>query len=175
MIDLLPTNIDLAAAEISLPLMSNSDKRLTIELEKYSNYDYCLIDCPPSLGHLTKNALAAANLILIPVSTDLMALRTVKLIMNSVEDVKYSKLNLNLKVWHILPTRHKIPGNEAKQVFEELIGTYKNLVYLEPVLERESYKKAVRGQVDIASIDSKLGEYWLDLAKDLVRESEVMA
>ena len=52
-----------------------------------------LIDCPPSLGHLTKNALATANLILIPVSTDLMALRTIKLIMNSIEDVKYSKLN----------------------------------------------------------------------------------
>ena len=41
-IDLLPANIDLAAAEVSLPIMSNSDKRLEIELEKYSNYDYCL-------------------------------------------------------------------------------------------------------------------------------------
>lgn len=175
MIGILPANIDLAAAEIKLPTMSNSDKRLWVELKKYQGFDFCLIDCPPSLGHLTKNALAAADLILIPVSTDLMALRTVKLIMNSIEDVRYSELNPDLKVWHILPTRHKVPSNEAKQVFEDLVGTYKDLVYLEPVMERENYKKAVRGKGDIGTVDSKLGAYWTQLAENLVKESEVLS
>lgn len=170
---LLPANIDLAAAEVKLPLLSNSDKRLWIELKKYTGYDYCLIDCPPSLGHLTKNALGAANLILIPVSTDLMALRTVRLIMDSIQDVQYSELNRDLKVWHILPTRHKLQGNEAKQVFQDLLETYKGMVYLEPVMERENYKKAVRGQVDIGAVDSELGRYWLTLAQDLIKVSEV--
>src|SRR5436309_1635509 len=76
-ISLLPANIDLAAAEVLLPTKTNHEKRLARFLKPYT-YDYCLIDCPPSLGVLTRNALTAAHAVIIPVTTDKMAERTVK-------------------------------------------------------------------------------------------------
>jgi len=173
-IDIIPANIDLAAAEILLPTMSNSDKRLSLVLKNYK-YDYCLIDCPPSLGHLTKNALTASDFIIIPVSTDLMAQRALKLIMNTINDVIESELNPRLMVWKLLPTRHSIKEKESKQVLDEFIGTYKHKVYPEPVMERSNYKKAVRGQVDIAAIDSNLGDYWDRFVALLIKECEALS
>jgi chromosome partitioning protein len=79
-ITLLPANIDLAAAEVQLPAKRNQERTLARMLKHY-DADYCLLDCPPSLGVLTTNALTAAHLVLIPVTPELMAERTVKLIL----------------------------------------------------------------------------------------------
>jgi chromosome partitioning protein len=95
-VDLLPAHDGLAAAEIELPNKANAQKRLAKVLCMYNNYDFCLLDCPPSLGILTFNALAAADEVIIPVKTELSAERTIKLITRTIEDVVKSDLNAGL-------------------------------------------------------------------------------
>jgi chromosome partitioning protein len=172
-ISLLPANIDLAAAEVLLPAKTNHEKRLAKFLKTYS-YDFCLIDCPPSLGVLTRNALTAAKRVIIPVSTEKMAERTVKLIMDTIDDVVDSELNETLKVWRILPTRFDIRERESSETLAELKAKHGSLVYSEPVHERTKYKKAVRQQLDINDLDTELGQYWDRLAATLIAESEVI-
>jgi len=170
-IALLPANIDLAAAEVLLPGKTNHEKRLARFLKTYS-YDFCLLDCPPSLGVLTRNALTAAQQVLIPVSTDLMAERTVPLIKDTIADVVESELNEGLTVWRILPTMFDVREGEAHHTLEELRAKYGSLVYPEPVHKRAKYKKAVRQRVDINDLDGELGAYWDRVAARLSAESE---
>jgi chromosome partitioning protein len=170
-ISLLPANIDLAAAEIQLPTKRNQERTLARMLKRYS-YDYILIDCPPSLGVLTTNALTAANLVIVPVTTELMAERTIKLILNTIQDVKDSELNTTLKVWRILPSLHDIRLAHHKEILEALRTKYGQLVYPEPVRHTTKYKDAVTSQVDISELDRRQGEYWDRLAASLIAESE---
>lgn len=172
-ISLIPSNIDLAAAEVLLPTKTNHEKRLSRFLKAY-DYDYCLIDCPPSLGVLTRNALTAAHAAIIPVTTDKMAERTIKLILSTIEDVKESELNPTLKVWRILPTLHNARETEDNQTLKELKAKHYDLVYQEPVARRTIYKKAVRQRMDIGDIDQEQGQYWNTLADTLIAESEVL-
>ena len=171
-ISLLPTNIDLAAAEVLLPAKTNHERRLSRYLKNYS-YDFCLLDCPPNLGVLNRNALTAAKFVIIPVSTDKMAERTVPLIIDTIKDVVESDLNDQLKTWRILPTKFDKRTVDSLETLEELKARYGNLVYDEPVPEREKYKKAVREQLDINDLDKELGAYWDRLAQQLVIESEM--
>jgi chromosome partitioning protein len=170
-ISLLPSNIDLAAAEVQLPTKRNQERTLARMLKRYA-YDYCLIDCPPSLGVLTTNALTAASLVIVPVTTELMAERTIKLILNTVEDVKGSELNPALKVWRILPSLHDSRLAHHKEILEALRTKYAGLVYPEPVKHTTKYKDAVTSQVDISELDRLQGEYWDRLAIQLMAESE---
>ena len=172
-IHLLPSNIDLAAAEVQLPTKRNQERTLARMLKRYA-YDYCLIDCPPSLGVLTTNALTAANLVIVPVTTELMAERTIKLILNTVEDVKESELNPLLKVWRILPSLHDARLAHHKEILKALRAKYESLVYVEPVKHTTKYKDAVTSQVDISELDRLQGDYWDRLAARLIAESETI-
>lgn len=171
-IRLLPTNIDLAASEVLLPSIPNFERRLARSLRAYaSESDYCLIDCPPSLGVLTRNALTAADAVLIPVSTEEMARRTIPLMMNQIEEVRDSELNIGLYPWRILATLYSSREKEDNDVLTQIRGDYGNLVYPEPVPRRTSYKKAVRQHVDVSDIDADLGDLWDAIAKELVEVS----
>src|SRR5215469_12452041 len=91
--DLIPATIDLAAADLKLSDTLSRERILTKFLKPLASvYDYCLIDCSPSLGVLTINALTAAEHVCIPVETELLAERTVKLILDTIEEVKESDL-----------------------------------------------------------------------------------
>ena len=171
-INLLPTNIDLAAAEIHLLTMPNFERRLKIALRQYEqDYDICILDCPPSLGVITRNALTATTeSILVPVSTDLVAERTLPLITNQVEEVRESELNPDVSIWRILCTLHNAREKEDQDVLASIQLTYGDLVYPEPIPRRASYKKAARQQVDVADIDSELGLIWDHLAGDLIQK-----
>jgi chromosome partitioning protein len=171
MISLLPTNKDLAAAEVLLPAKTNHEKRLSKALRKYSQ-DYCLIDCPPSLGVLNRNALTAANKVLIPVSTEKMAEETIPLFKGTIDDIIESELNERLKIWRILPTMYVTNEVESKLTLAELHDQYNSLVYTEPVNKRTIYKRAKREHLDINDLDTELGAYWNRLAWQLIRESE---
>jgi chromosome partitioning protein len=171
MISLLPTNKDLAAAEVLLPAKTNHEKRLSKALRKYSQ-QYCLIDCPPSLGVLSRNALTAAHKVLIPVSTEKMAEETIPLFRGTIDDVINSELNEHLKIWRILPTMYVANEVESKLTLTELHAQYNSLVYSEPVNKRTVYKRAKREHLDINDLDTELGAYWDRLARQLIRESE---
>ncbi len=171
-IQLLPANIDLAAAEIQLPSKRNQERILTRMLRNYQA-DYCLIDCPPSLGVLTANSLTAAESVLVPVACELMAERTVKLILSTIEEVKESELNPGLKVWRILPTLYDRRLAHHREILAALKVKYPELLYQEPVRATTKYKDSVTNRSDVSDLEPKLGDYWDTLAQTLIRETEV--
>ena len=171
-ISLIPATIDLAAAEIELPAKHKytHHQRLTRVLRSYAA-DYCLIDCPPSLGELTVNALASAQYALIPVSTELMAERTVKLILQTIEEIREDELNAVLQVWRILPTLYDIRLAHHQEILEALRVKYGNLLYPDPVRATTKYKDAVTIHADVSELDPRLGDYWNALADRLITET----
>jgi chromosome partitioning protein len=170
---LLPANIDLAAAEIQLPAKRNQERTLARVLKNYSSqFDYCLIDCPPSLGVLTTNALTAAQKVIIPVATELMAERTIKLILDTINEVKVSELNPTLAVWRILPTIHDGRLSHHREVLEAMRVKHGPLLYEEPVKSTTKYKDSVTAQGDVGELDRVQGAYWDKLAGLLIVESE---
>ncbi len=171
-IQLLPANIDLAAAEIQLPSKRNQERILTRLLRNYQA-DYCLIDCPPSLGVLTANSLTAAQLVLVPVACELMAERTVKLILSTIEEIRESELNPSLKVWRLLPTLYDRRLAHHREILAALKVKYPELLYQEPVRATTKYKDSVTNRSDVSDLAPKLGHYWDRLAQTLIEEIEV--
>jgi chromosome partitioning protein len=170
---LIPATIDLAAAEIQLPAKRNQERTLSRFLRQFAGkYDYCLLDCPPSLGVLTANALTAAHLVLVPVSTELMAERTVKLILNTVEDIKEVELNPNLKVWRLLATLYDKRLAHHREILQALRAKYDSVLYPEPVAATTKYKDAVTSGTDVSDLDQKLGDFWDRLAATLISETQ---
>lgn len=122
--DLVPANIDLAAAEIELVSEPGREQILKGKMESIAGkYDYILIDCPPSLSLLTLNALTAAHNLIIPVQTQYFALRGMDLLFSTVEKVR-ARLNPKLKIAGILPTMYDSRTTHGKEVLEELRETY---------------------------------------------------
>jgi chromosome partitioning protein len=103
-LDLLPSDIDLAGAEVDLLSAIGGQTRLRAALSKATPYDYVLIDTPPSLGLLTINALAAADAVLIPVSVSLFALKGLAQLSETITKVKDGLNQPSLRILGILPT-----------------------------------------------------------------------
>ncbi len=128
-LDLVPSNIDLAAAEVELV---NETVREYVLKEKLApcqnNYDYVLIDCQPSLGLLTLNALSASTSVVIPVQTQYFALRGMDLLFKTIEKVK-QRINPTLNIVGILPTMFDSRTTHSREVLEELKETYSQLLF----------------------------------------------
>ena len=113
---ILPANIDLAGAEVDLVYKKNRDKVLRAALEPVkSAYDYLLIDCPPSLGLLTINALAASDSAIIPIQSEYYALEGLSQLMNTIKLVQ-QHLNRSLKVEGVVLTMYDGRSLIAKQI-----------------------------------------------------------
>ena len=119
-LDLLPSNIDLAGAEVELVYKKNRERVLKNALEEIrSRYDYILIDCPPSLGLLTINALACADSVIIPTQSEYYALEGLSQLMNSISLVK-QHLNAGLEVDGVVLTMYDSRSLISKQIAEEI-------------------------------------------------------
>jgi chromosome partitioning protein len=171
--DLLPATIDLAAADIRLSSRMNQQRILAKFLKPFAaRYDYCLVDCSPSLGVLTVNALTAAQYALIPVETELLAERTVKLILGTLDEVKESELNPDLKVWRLLATLYDSRLAHHREILEALRRKYGDLLYQEPMRATTKYKDAAIDRVDVSELDMMQGDYWDRLAITLLAETQ---
>jgi chromosome partitioning protein len=123
-LDLAPSSLRLAGAEVELVSLLSRENRLRRSLERIKkNYDLILIDCPPSLGLLTVNALAAADKVLIPIQCEYYALEGLVLLLHTVEKIKVH-LNPRLRIGGILLTMHDARTNISKQVMEEVRRQY---------------------------------------------------
>ncbi len=117
---LAPSNIDLAGAEIELKQMFASERVLERTLNELAdNYDFILIDCPPSLGMLTINALTAAREILIPMSMEYLALRGLDMLITTISKVKLA-LNPDLTYLGLLATKYARRTTNSKEIFAAL-------------------------------------------------------
>ena len=170
-VDLLPSNIDLSRAEIELMNMLDRERVLKFILDPLKeSYDYILIDCPPSLGILTINALTAANEAIIPMETDYLALRGAGILINrTIKKVK-KKLNPRLKIAGILPTMHNTRTLHAREVLEMLRGHFQDLVFNTVIKETVKFKES---SVDSASIleyakNSEAAEAYRQLAEEVM-------
>ncbi len=126
---LLPAHISLAGAEVELVNMMAREQVLKRALGTIDGmYDYVFIDCPPSLGLLTLNALTAANTLLVPIQCEFYALEGLSLLMNTVKLVRKS-LNPDLDVEGVVLTMFDSRTNLSMQVVEEVKKFFKNKVY----------------------------------------------
>ena len=126
---LLPANIDLAGAEVELVYKKMREKVLKTALDKVKGaYDYLLIDCPPSLGLLTINALAAADSVIIPIQSEYYALEGLSQLMNSIALVR-QHLNKPLKVEGVVLTMYDGRSLISKQIAAEIKKFFTKKLY----------------------------------------------
>lgn len=128
-LDLIPSDIRLTGAELELVELEQREYRLKLLLKTIENqYDYLFIDCPPSLGLLTLNALTAAQRVLIPIQCEYYALEGVTSLMNTVTRVKHA-FNPRLDIEGILLTMLDGRTNLGLQVVDQVKKHFKNRVY----------------------------------------------
>ena len=128
-LDLAPSSLDLTGAEVELVSVINREYRLKKAITPIQNrYNFILIDCPPSLGLLTLNALTAADSVMIPVQCEYYALEGLSQLMNTVKLVK-DNLNPNLEIEGVLLTMADYRTNLTKEVIDEVKKFFGDLVY----------------------------------------------
>ena len=125
----LPANSELTAAEVGLMNRPRRERRLEIALESVrDNYDYVIIDCPPSLNMLTLNALVAADGVLVPLQTEYYALEGLSSLMETIEQIRTSA-NPRLCIEGLLRTMHDARNNLGAEVSAQLLGHFGDKVY----------------------------------------------
>ncbi len=125
----LPSNIDLAGAEVSLVYKKNRDRVLKAALEKVKGeFDFILIDCPPSLGLLTINALSAADSAIIPIQSEYYALEGLSQLMNTISLVR-QHLNRSLKVEGVVLTMYDGRSLISRQIAAEIKKYFSKKLY----------------------------------------------
>lgn len=126
---LLPTRIDLVGAEIELVDMPNREMFIKNALEPIKDeYDFIIIDCSPSLGLITVNALTASDSVIIPVQSEYFALEGLGKLLNTIRIVQ-TRLNTNLSIEGILITMYDARLRLAKQVVEDVRTHFKSMVF----------------------------------------------
>jgi len=124
-IDFIPSNIKLSSMEISLVNAMSREYILKMLIDSIKDsYDYILIDCMPSLGMLTINAMVAADSVLIPVQSQYLSAKGLELLLESISKIKKRKLNPQLKIDGILITMYDQNTKFAKNIVEEITVTY---------------------------------------------------
>lgn len=128
-LDVLGSRIDLVGAELELIDKHNREKVVKSMLKDIANnYDYILIDCSPSLGLITVNALSAAHSVIIPVQAEYFALEGISKLLNTIRIIK-SKLNNQLHIEGFLLTMYDARLRLANQIYEELKSHFGDMVF----------------------------------------------
>ncbi len=128
-LEVCPSNINLAGAEVELVSMMSREHRLKEKIDNQKDkYDYIIIDCPPSLGLITLNAFTASDSVLIPVQCEYYALEGLGQLINTINLVK-KHLNKDLKIEGALLTMFDIRTNLSNQVVKEVNKYFENKVY----------------------------------------------
>ena len=135
--DLLPSNLDLSLAELDLQNAIRREYALSRVLEPLrADYDYILIDCPPSLGILVVNALAAADGVIVPMQVEFLAAKGVGRLLRLVERVRRTGLNPNLQIEGLLLTMAHQRTTHARDVIDGIQAAYGTLRIFETLIPR---------------------------------------
>ncbi len=169
-LDLLPARIQLAGAEIELVSLMNREGRLRSALERVKHaYDYVLIDCPPSLGLLTVNALTAATSVLVPIQCEFYALEGVSMLMNTIRLVQRN-LNPALKLEGVVMTMFDARTNLSQDVVNEVQSYFKTKMYRTIIPRNVRLSEAPSHGQPVLDYDkkSKGAQVYLALAQEVI-------
>lgn len=171
---LCPSNIQLVGAEVELVSVISRETRIKVAIEELrKKNDFILIDCPPSLGLLTLNALTAADTILVPIQCEYYALEGLSQLMNTVKLVQ-RHLNPSLDVEGVVLTMFDARTNLSLQVVEDVKKYFKNKVYRTIIPRNVRLSEAPSFGLPIILYDpkSKGAECYMDLAQEVIDYSE---
>ncbi len=169
-IDLMPANIELSSFEISLV---NTENRETV-LKKYlydikTKYDYIIIDCPPSLGMMTINALTAADSVIVPTQPSFLSVKGLGLLMRSISNIK-RKLNPRLNIDGVLLTMVDNRTNNAKSIISSLRATGDNLRVFKTEIPHSvrAAESTLKGEsIFLYDKKSKVAQAYTEFAKEV--------
>ena len=173
-LDIIPSHIDLVGAEIEMLNLEDREKIMQKLLDPIRNeYDYILIDCSPSLGLITVNALTAANSVIIPVQCEYFALEGISKLLNTIKIIK-NKLNPKLEIEGFLLTMYDSRLRLANQIYDEVKRHFQELVF-KTVIQRnvkllESPSHGL--PVILYDADSTGSKNHLSLAKEIISKNK---
>jgi len=169
-LDVLPSHINLVGAELEMLNIDDREKMLSKVLQPLKEkYDYILIDCSPSLGLITVNALTAADSIIIPVQCEYFALEGISKLLNTIRIIK-AKLNPSLEIEGFLLTMYDARLRLANQIYEEVKNHFQELVFT-TVIQRNvklSESQSYAQPVLVYDAASRGAVNHMQLAKELV-------
>ena len=172
---LLPSHIDLVGAEIEMIHLPNRERKMKDVLEKIkSSYDFIIVDCSPSLGLVTINALTAANSVIIPVQCEYFALEGLGKLLNTIKIVQ-SRLNPDLEIEGILLTMYDSRLRLSNQVVEEVKTHFQQMVF-DTIIQRNTKlgEAPSFGQTIIMHDASSKGSVnYLNLAREILQKNNL--
>lgn len=173
-LDIIPSHIDLVGAEIEMLNLPDREKVLTRILKPMKNeYDYILIDCSPSLGLITVNALTAADAVIIPVQCEYFALEGISKLLNTIKIIK-SKLNPSLEIEGFLLTMYDSRLRLANQIYDEVKKHFQELVFNTVIQRNVKLSEAPSHGLPVIlyDTDSTGAKNHLALAKEIIEKDK---
>lgn len=174
-LDIMPAHIDLVGAEIELINLPNREYVLKFALEKIKDdYDFIIIDCSPSLGLVTVNALTASDSVIVPVQCEYFALEGLGKLLNTIKIVQ-TKLNENLEIEGILLTMYDTRLRLANQVVDEVRMHFHDLVF-DTIIHRNTRlgEAPSHGETVIMHDASSKGAInYLNLAREILQKNNL--
>lgn len=173
-LDVMPSHIDLVGAELELMNVESREMVLKKVLEQIkNNYDFILIDCSPSLGLITVNALTAADSIIIPVQCEYFALEGISKLLNTIKIIK-TKLNPQLDIEGFLLTMYDSRLRLSNQIYDEIKKHFQELVF-ETIIAR-NVKLSEAPSFGLPAIlydaDSRGSQNYLSLAQEILNKNK---
>ena len=173
-LDIIPSHIDLVGAEVEMLNIENREHILKNILDPIRNeYDYILIDCSPSLGLITVNALTASDTVIIPVQCEYFALEGISKLLNTIKIIK-SRLNTKLEIEGFLLTMYDSRLRLANQIYDEVKRHFQELVF-KTVIQRNvklSESPSHGLPVILYDADSTGSKNHLSLAKEIINKNK---
>ncbi len=174
-LDIFPANTDLTGAEVELVSLISRETKLKNALNQVRDqYDYIVIDCPPSLGLLTVNALTASDSVLVPLQCEFYAMEGLSQLLRTVSIIQ-KNLNPSLKIHGVLLTMFDSRNNLSHLVSEEIRNHFSDKVF-ETVIPRNvrlSESPSHGLPVALYDISSRGAKAYLDLAKEIIKTGAV--
>ncbi|MDO4195382.1 MAG: AAA family ATPase [Prevotellaceae bacterium] len=172
-LDIVPSHIDLVGAEIEMLNLENREKLLKEILAPVKDeYDYILIDCSPSLGLITVNALTAADSVIIPVQCEYFALEGITKLLNTIKIIK-SKLNPSLEIEGFLLTMYDSRLRLANQIYDEVKRHFQELVFKTVIQRNVKLSESPSHGLPVILYDANSAgaKNHLSLAKEIIQKN----
>lgn len=173
-LDLIPSHIDLVGAEIEMLNLNEREKMLSKIIDQVKDdYDYVFIDCSPSLGLITVNALTAADSVIIPVQCEYFALEGLGKLLNTIKIIQ-SRLNTDLEIEGFLLTMYDARLRLSNQVVDEVKKHFQQMVF-DTIIQRNiklSEAPSYGKPVVLYDAESKGSINYLNLAKEIIEKNK---